>query len=395
MIQDYLNFAFRSVKHRALRSWLTILGIVVGVATIMALIMISVGLQTAIEEQFEAFGPNRIIIAAKGFTGPGTQSEGISQKDVDVLDRMGDFSYVIPSVSASADVEYKDEEKFTLISGFPSEDFERAFDDVDIDVIDGRMYSKGEKFVAVIGFRAAKEMFEEEVQVKTKIKIKGTAFKVVGVFEEVGNSADDNAIMIPLEAARDIFNDPDRVDFVMAQAKPGTDIPFVQSKIERELERSRGNENFQVLTAAQILDQINQTLGIVQFVLIGIAGISLFVGGIGIMNSMYTSVLERTRDIGVMKSVGATKNDIMVMFLIESGLVGLIGGVIGVVLGTLMAMGVGYGASQAGFGLLKVTLNPWLILFGLAFAVGVGMLSGTLPAISASKLSPVDALRYE
>ena len=395
MIKDYLSFAFTSVRHRALRSWLTILGIVIGVAAIMALIMISVGLKGAIAEQFEAFGPDRIMISPKGFTGPGTSAEGLTKDDVDTIKGLGAFKYVTPMITKQAEVEYKGEKAFTWVTGFPGEDFEKAFGDIDIEVIEGRMYKDGEKFVTVIGYLVAEDLFDEGVRVKTKIKIKDQSFRVVGIFEEIGNSQDDNQFMIPLEAARDVFDEPDSVDYIMAQAKPGADIPDLQKRIERALERTRDDENFQVLTAAQILDQINQVLGVIQVVLIGIAAISLLVGGIGIMNSMYTSVLERTRDIGVMKAVGAKRHDIMLIFLIESGLVGLIGGLIGVALGIGLALGVEYGAAAAGFAFLKVSVTPLLILFGLAFAVGIGMISGTLPAIRASKMNPVDALRYE
>ncbi|MBI2107115.1 FtsX-like permease family protein, partial [Candidatus Woesearchaeota archaeon] len=179
-----------------------------------------------------------------------------------------------------------------------------------------------------------------------------------------------------------------------ARVKPGTDIPSIQKKVERILDRERGDENFQVVTPTQILEQISQVLGIVQLVLVGIAAISLVVGGIGIMNSMYTSVLERTRDIGVMKAIGAKDSDIMKIFLIESGLMGFVGGIFGVALGTLLSLAIGKYATQAGFKLL-VTVNPQLMLFGLFFAFIIGIMSGALPAYRASQLNPVEALRHE
>ncbi|MAF36234.1 hypothetical protein CL622_03905 [archaeon] len=395
MIHDYFNFAILSVRHRALRSWLTIIGIVIGVAAIMALIMVSVGLKTAIKEQFDLFGSERILISAQGFQGPGTLAAGLTKKDVETVKSIGSFKYVAPALFRQAEVRFKNEVKFTSVSGFPAKDFEEAFGDIGVDLTEGRMFRKGEKGVAVIGFRVATEMFDEDPRIKSRIKINGESFKVIGIFEEIGNSQDDNAINVPMEDARVIFKEPNAVDGIMAQAKPGADIPFLQKRVERALERARDDENFQVLTAAQILDQINTTLAVVQVVLIGIAAISLLVGGIGIMNSMYTSVVERTRDIGIMKAIGATKNDIIGIFLMESGLVGLFGGIIGVALGTGLAFLVGFIADQAGFSLLKITINWGLILFGLGFAVVIGMISGTLPAVRASRLKPVDALRYE
>ena len=219
-------------------------------------------------------------------------------------------------------------------------------------------------------------------------------FKIVGIFKEIGNQQDDNQINIPLESARKVFDEPIRVDTIIAQVKSTNDISILQKKIEKELERKRDDTNFQVLTASQILEQINQVLGVIQIFLVGIAAISLIVGAIGIMNSMYTSVLERTKDIGIMKAIGARNSDILKIFLIESGLIGLVGGIIGSILGTAMALIIGIFSKNSGF-LITIKIEPLVLLFGLLFAFFVGVISGILPAIQASKLKPVDALRYE
>ena len=168
----------------------------------------------------------------------------------------------------------------------------------------------------------------------------------------------------------------------------------MQEKVKREFERQRGDKNIEVVTPTQILEQIGSILGVVQAVLVGIAAISLVVGGIGITNSMYTTVLERTKEIGIMKSIGARNFDVLAIFLIESGLMGLVGGFFGVLLGTGISLAIGKFSTEAGFKLL-VAVNPGLMLFGLLFAFIVGMISGSLPARQASKLKPVDALRHE
>lgn len=395
MIVDYIKLAYNSLKHRKIRSWLTIIGIIIGIAAIISLITVSQGLENTIEEQFELFGKDRILIAAEGFQGPGTVSEGISLDDVDTIESLGEFKYVTYFISRNSEVERNNEKKFTLVVGFPGEDVKQLFNDVDVEVESGRFFSKGEKGVAVMGFRAARDMFKQEIRVRNNLKIFGKKFRVVGIMEEVGNPQDDNQILIPEEDAREIFNEPKKVEGIMAQVKPGANIPSIQKKIERALEKERDDENFQVVTPTQILDQINNVLGIVQFILVGIAAISLIVGGIGIMNSTYTSVLERTKEIGIMKAIGAQNKDILSLFLIESGFFGLIGGIFGVLLGTAAAKLVQFIAEQAGFSLIKVSIDPKLILFGLLFAVLVGMMSGIVPAYRASKLKPADALRYE
>ncbi|MEK6834727.1 MAG: ABC transporter permease [Nanoarchaeota archaeon] len=394
MIQEYFLLAINSIFHRKLRSWLTIIGIIIGVAAIISLITISRGLENSITSQFEQFGANRILISAKGFQGPGTASQGLTTKDVDTIKKISGFKYVIPLIIRSSEVKSGKETGFTLIYAIPSENVESYFTDSGIKLQTGRLIKSDDKYSAIIGARVAKEMFSKELRIGNKIQIGKQDFKIVGILEEIGNSQDDNQIGIPLDSAREIFNDQDNVDSIIAQAKSDADVPSLQKRIEKELKQKRDDTNFQVRTASQILEQINNVLGIVQIVLVGIAAISLIVGAIGIMNSMYTSVLERTKDIGVMKAVGARNSDIMGIFLIESGLMGLVGGIFGTALGTAVALIVGKISLQAGF-LLIIKIEFSLLLFGLLFAFFMGMISGALPAYQASKLRPVDALRYE
>ena len=394
MILEYFFLAVNSITHRKLRSWLTIIGIIIGVAAIISLIMISRGLQNSIEKQFEQFGTNRILISSKGFQGPGTVSEGLTIKDVDTLKKISELKYVVPAIFRQAEVINNKETRFTLIGAIPAKDYLEVFGDSGIEVQKGRVIKSDDKYSAVIGARVAREMFDKELRIGNKIEISKKEFKIIGIWEETGNSQDDNNINIPLESAREIFNEPEHVDTIIAQAKSDVNIESLQKKIEKELKQKRDDTNFQVLTAAQIVEQINDVLGIVQVVLVGIAMISLIVGAIGILNSMYTSVLERTKDIGIMKAVGARNSDIMKIFLIESGLMGFVGGIFGIILGIAVALIVGEIASNSGF-LLLIKVEIPLLFFGLLFSFLVGMISGTLPAYQASKLKPVDALRYE
>src|SRR3989344_3560915 len=398
MINDYFKFSVKSIRNRKLRSWLTIIGIIIGVAAIVSLITISQGMQNAIEEQFEMLGTNRLFIAPKGFTGPGSASTGLTDDDVKTLESMSEFDYVTPGLYRTAQVEFHDEVKFLTVQGATAKDYELFTEDIGIKVVDGRTLRSSDENSrsVVLGYRIAYgDVFDDFIGVRNNIKINNQDFKVIGIVEEIGNSQDDNAVSIDLETYREIFNEPDKVDAITATVKSGLDMEEVRKKAEKNLERARNDENFQVLTSSNILEQINSVLGIIQFVLVGIAAISLLVGSIGIMNSMYTSVLERTREIGIMKSIGARNSDILYLFLIESAIIGFIGGVIGVLLGSGIAYLTGFIAKGAGFSLLKIVLDWRIVVFGLIFAVILGMFSGFLPARQASKLSPVDALRYE
>lgn len=394
MLRDYFLMAINSIRHRKLRSWLTVIGIIIGVAAIISLLTVSRSLESTIESQFEQFGANRIIVSPKGFQGPGTSSEGLTTNDLKTVEQIPGFKYVVPGLFVSTEVKYKDEVGFTLISGIPAENFEEFFLDSGVELQEGRFVEESDKFEAVVGSRVVEDMFDSPLKLGSKIEIEDREFKIIGILKEIGNSQDDNQINIPLETAREIFNKQDDVDAIIAQVKSPEDIPLLQEEIEKELEDERDDTNFQVVTATQILEQIGEILGIIQFVLIGIAAISLVVGGIGIMNSMYTSVLERTKDIGIMKAIGAKNLDIFEIFLIESGLIGLVGGLFGTTLGSFVAVIIGEFSKNAGF-LLNITIEPLVLAFGLLFSFVAGIISGVLPAMQAARLKPADALRYE
>ena len=200
---------------------------------------------------------------------------------------------------------------------------------------------------------------------------------------------------IPIDVARGLFNKTDFINAMVVKVKPGFTQDQVVADLEQKLERRLGEGNFDIFTPDQILRQLNTILGIVQAVLGGIAAIALLVGGIGIMNSMFTAVLERTREIGVMKAVGARNSDVLHIFLVESGLIGSMGGLVGIIVGFAIAKAVEYGARLAGFSLLSVRLDITLVIVALLFSFLIGMLSGALPAYRAARLKPVDALRYE
>lgn len=397
MITDFFRISFFSVKHTKIRSWLTILGIVIGIAAIVALISISQGLENAITEQFSKLGVSDIRVAPKGMRGPpGSSSSTIlTKKDVETVEKIKGVDYVLGVLGQRATVEFGNEEQRINTMAYPTELTAKAFVDVDLEFAQGRPFNKGEQGSIMIGANVAEDAFKKEVRLRNNLEIEGETFKVVGIVKKAGLPVIDDGVFLSLDDARDLFDEPEEISAMTVHTLPGEDMNKMAEVIERKLKRARDNENFQVFTPQQILEQMSTILGIVSIVLAGIAAISLLVGGIGIMNSMYTSVLERTREIGVMKAVGATNSNILTMFLLESGLIGLGGGLIGVGLGTGIAFSFGEVAAQLGFSLLLIKININLLAFALAFSFFVGVISGTLPAVRASKLKPVDALRYE
>jgi len=264
----------------------------------------------------------------------------------------------------------------------------------------GRELDEGDRYKAVIGNNIAHTAFDREVGIGDKISILGQEFRVIGIYEKIGNAMDDNSIMVPIEIMRDLIGEEERISMLYLNTKKGYDVQKVAENIEEELrdfrDEEEGDETFAVSTAKDLIETFGSVLNIVQVVVIGLAAISLLVGGVGIMNTMYMAVMERTREIGTMKAIGATNADILTIFLFESGVLGMIGGLIGV--------GIGLGLSKTveivvvqfyGTPLIQAHISLALVGGAIAFSFVVGMISGILPAKQASGLKPVEALRYE
>ncbi|MDD5178388.1 MAG: ABC transporter permease [Candidatus Nanoarchaeia archaeon] len=394
MIKDYLMLIWKNVTHKKIRSWLTVIGVVIGIAAIISLIALGQGLESGIEEQFSKMGISSLRVIPKGLMGQPERSDILTTKDSDICENVIGVDYVTPMLVKSIKVSYSNEDKFVSVYSYPSDQGEKGLADLDVKYAKGRAFKDGEKEVAIIGSKFSEDTFRKEIRIGNKIDIGNDSFKVIGIFEETGTNV-DNVAYIPLEQARETFSEPDGLSVIVVHALEGVDLEELGKKVIKDLKRSRDDELFEVYTPKQLLEQVSSILGIVQIILVGIASISLVVGGVGIMNSMFTSVLERTTEIGTMKAIGATNKDILLLFLIESGSIGLVGGTFGVILGSVMAYSVEFVASQLGFGLISISVSPILILFALAFSFLVGVASGVIPAIRASKLIPVEALRYE
>jgi putative ABC transport system permease protein len=394
-MRDYFAFAFSSLKHRQLRAWLTILGIIVGIAAIVALISISQGLENAITAQFEKMGSNRLFVAPGAANIMDFSVKGLTVDDYDTIKKVPGVEWVSPYLNVPSVIRFGNEEAFTKnIFGIEPSMMEKTWQDFDFKLEDGNMFKGNEKYDVVLGYDVAHKFFNRDVRVGNLIEIKNVKFKVKGIVEKIGSPDDDQSVTMPIEVVRVLFSKPNELSIIDVKANDGVDLNQLAGRIERALERSRKNDDFQILTPEQLLQQFGDVLNIVQIILAGIAAVSLIVGGIGIMNSMYTNVLERTREIGIMKSIGATNKDIMWIFLFESGIMGIVGGFLGVILGSLIAIMVGKIAEQQGFQLLKIIIDVKLVLFTMLFSFIVGALSGYLPARQAAKLNPVESLRY-
>ena len=403
MIKDYFNLAFRNLRKRKLRSWLTILGIVISIATIFMLISLSIGLEGAVKEQFRLLGADKFFVQPQGqLGGPGAGSAvQLTEKDVEVIEKVNGVKEVSYSTFGSAEVEFQNQKRYTFSVGYPLDKAE-VFGEIELyKAEEGRILEEGDEGKVMIGSQYKhNNFFKKPVKVGDKLSVNGKQFEVKGILETVGNPTDDRIIYMSLTDFREIFNTGDRVDQIIVQVNDENEINGIAERTERKLRRFRNvdekNQDFTILTPEELLESFAIILNIITGFLLSIATISLIVGGIGIANTMYTSVLERTREIGIMKAVGARNKDVMFIFLIESGLLGLVGGLIGILLGMGIGRGIEYIAvNQLGTTLLQVEFPGYLILGCLAFSFLIGAVSGTLPAWKASKTNVVDALRYE
>lgn len=401
MIKDFFKFAIVSIRHRKLRSWLTIIGIVIGVAAVVSLISIGQGMQSAISEQFERLGTNKLMIMPGGGLMESMTTIGLTKDDLDVVRRTPGVDLAAEMLYQSIKVKFGGETKTGMVIGLPTDDTTKIIEDMQgFEPEKGRNLGKNAMYEANVGYIVWNDdFFKKPVNLRNKLEIGGKDFQVVGLMKKIGNRMDDSQIYIPMESAREVFNESTGISAIYLQVKSGYNVSTVAENIKRELRKSRdekkGEETFQVQTTEQLMASFNTIFGIIQAILVGIASIALLVGGVGIMNTMYTSVIERTRQIGVMKATGAKNSHVLLIFLIESGLLGLIGGIIGVIMGLGMAKGAEYYAQFAGYSMVKAAITPTLIAGGLLFSFGLGAIAGILPARQASKLKPADALRYE
>lgn len=406
MIQDYLRLGVKNLRKRKLRSWLTILGVVIAVAIIFILISLSVGLQNAINEQFRMLGSDKFFIMPKGQAGaPGSGGAvELTTKDVEAIGKVQGIQSVSYFVGGNAKIEFDEKVRYFIAAGIPMDQveiFKAIYEASDIKADEGRLFEKGDKGVVMLGsdYKSG-NMFPKPIRAGDKVKINDREFKVKAILTPIGNPSDDKNIYMTLEDFKEMFNSGDRVDQILVQVNSGENINDIADKVDKRLVKFRGltekTKDFTILTPEELLRSFGTILNIITGFLVGVAAISLLVGAVGIANTMFTSVLERTREIGTMKAVGARNSDILLIFLIEAGLLGLIGGIIGITLGAGVSKIVEIIASQQlGTNLLQAAFPVYLIIGCLAFALLAGTISGIIPAYRASRLSPVDALRYE
>jgi putative ABC transport system permease protein len=423
-----LKLSLNMLLHSKLRSWLTVIGIVIGVAAVVSIVSIGQGLQQSVQNQIGSLGQDILTIsvgggrAVGGFGGGGGGGEAftssssqnstvnpLSTQEVNALKLVSGIEYIYPVVSGRTSVYYNAEQSSVSISGGDTNLFSQF---VESTLSSGRTFSPGETGEAVVGYRVATSVFKEPLQVGYILRVNGLPFKIVGILSSAsGIGSSDGNIYLSEKDARTVLASSlglTNNQYSSIQVKV-TDVNL-ESQIQNDSTSSLINvrhtradrADFTITSPLALQERITSVTSSITLFLSLLAAVSLLVGGIGVANTMFTSVLEKTRDIGVMKAIGAKNRDILLLFLFNSGMLGLVGGIIGVAVGAgislllpSLGLSISLGGGRGAGGQLSTVLNPALLIFALAFSTVIGMLSGAIPAYRASKLKPVEALRYE
>ncbi len=389
-IKQSFILAVKSLLSSKMRSLLTMLGIIIGVASVIVLVSLVNGLKSEMVDMFQSMGTNLISVNITGRGG----NRAVSVSDImDFAEENADLiSLISPSVTTSVTLKNDTESLTTTCTGT-----NEMYPDIKkLNVDQGRYieYVEVEKRqkVCVVGTYTASELFGTKAAVGKTLKINGETYSVIGVLEETADSEEgssDDAIYIPYTLATSISWMRGVNSYVLSARSEDT-VDGAMDKLESYFLSIFGSTDyFNIMSQQEMMDQMDEMTGMMTSVLVGIAGISLLVGGIGIMNIMLVSVTERTREIGIRKSLGAAPWDIMSQFVVEAATTSACGGVIGIVFGIAAA----YAAGKIMDMSVKPSFGAVAVAFGVS--VGIGIIFGYFPAKKASRLSPIEALRYD
>ena len=412
-ISKALKLALNILLHSRLRSWLTIVGIVIGVAAVVSIISIGEGLKQNVESRLGGLGADIITVspgggrAAAGFRGFDFGGEGgasssaknLTKKDILVLQNIPGVAFVEGTVNGRGDVYYLGQKATLQITGVD----QAVYPYVTTSTLEsGRFFNPSDYNVVIIGYNLAHTTFKEVLSINKDITIEGKSFKIIGVLTQ---SEGGNGIIMPIQAARDTIPDIgiNNYDSIIVKVADVNQVDQILAEADSKLTLARHVQNkkdYRISSAASVQASISSITDTLTLFLGGIAAVSLLVGAVGIANTMFTSVLEKTKEIGIMKAIGAKNSDIMLIFLLNSGLVGLVGGIIGILLGVgisklLPLIGIRFLFPGGGGGGFTTAIPPSLLISALVLSLMIGTIAGTIPAYNASKLKPVDALRYE
>ncbi len=399
--EESAKYSLKNLMQKPSRSALTIFSIFIGITTIFIFISFGVGLYDYIDQFTSEGTADKVMILPKGSGVPGLDDTfALSQADVNAIEKTSGVYEVSAMYMKTAELKQKETKRYAFIIGWDPKN-NMMFEMSNIGLYKGRWLKAGDDNKVILGYNyvVPDRIFSKSYDVNDKIEIQGQDFRIVGFAESVGNPQDDSQIYTTDKIMEELYEgELNGYSMVVARVdKEG--VGEVSERIKRNLRNSRdlekGKEDFSVQSYQELLETYNSVLnGVIGFIIL-IALIAVVVSSINTANTMITSVIERTREIGIMKAVGARNSEIFNVFLFESSVLGLISGLIGVGVGFLITYAAGYLLNAIGWGFLSPHYS-WVLFLGLiAFATVTGAISGAIPAWKASKTNPVKALRYE
>ncbi|HXH71611.1 MAG TPA: ABC transporter permease [Mariprofundaceae bacterium] len=406
MIFSLLGEALQAMAANRLRTFLTALGITIGVGAVVLMVAIGEGTQKRVTDSIASMGSNLLIVRSGSTTRGGVrgghgEAPTLTAMDAEAITQLSGAALVSPLVTGIVQAIYGPNNWSTQAVGTNADYLKIR----DWKVVDGRDFSDSEIVggirVAILGKEVARQLFSDEDPIGKSIRIKQSPFKIIGLLAEKGQGLDgrdqDDVIIVPLTIAqRQLFGTQfvGTVSFIMVQASSAETMLSLQHSIEQLLRQrhhlsQRADDDFTVMNMTEVTNTASEITGMLSLLLGAIASISLFVGGIGIMNIMMVSVTERTREIGIRMALGAKRADILLQFLLESVIITVSGGIVGIVLGIILAVW----ATHLFDVWVLISALPVLLAFGVSVAVGIFF--GLYPARKASLLHPIEALRYQ
>ena len=400
-IYHLIKTALVDFKRNKVRTLLTSLGITIGVLSVVMLIALGLGLKNYIQEQFEGLGANLIMVMAGSGMGGGEEGCGcggmggmfgsvveFDERDVSSLRRVQEIEYVVPVYFKSLAIEAEEEEEKGYVMGV-NEEF---FDLMNAEMLEGNVFGKSDlqsrTKVTVLGYTISEELFGEAGDAAGRtVRAGNMRLKVIGVLEKTGDSEMDRSAVIPYTTTFASLN-PDKTFWsIYLGVTSEDDVEAASEEAEEILLKRYDEDEFSVVEQSEVLSTINQIFSVLNAILVAIGSISLLVGGIGIMNIMYATVTERTKEIGIRRAIGATKNDILIQFLAESVILSVMGGLIGLLLSILIVLGI-----RAFF---PAAINTLAVVIAIGVSSFIGIFFGVFPAKRAANLPPIVAIKYE